>query len=511
MFSFRHHLAPFSLFAVTAIAALAFSGCASEYVSLVKLGNPYGQSYSVVVSKTTYTDAEWKQVADYMVQKHNASLVIYDNSVDESRVELAKHMPRYTAFVARPEECGRDYIASIHRLTRRLDDDPYLDTQWGVITGSDAENALRVASSAKPLTVQSALATTGLNAALFDEYFLLSDANPPGSWLWKKPDGSTTRGRDNLPKNEAKTWAEHFETTPFDLVVTSSHGFENGVEMPFGRGIIRAVDGNLYALTNPKQQKPGPEDTALAPSSNPKVYFPVGNCLVGHVNNQHCMVTTMMGPNGVNQMAGYTVNTWFGRGGWDMLNIWQTIPGRNTFSESFFFNQQWMLHDIAQLDPNALEYKMPLGTGDVNMGPHIKAMMDMKLKLDPRKIKPGSKLSPDTQLAGLLWDIDTVAFYGDPAWKAAFEPTKEPSFMSAGITTDGDEHTFEMEILDNASAMANNAPLGVIFTTRISDVKIISGQQYDPIVSDNFILLLKPKPQAGERFIVVKFSGKVIK
>ncbi|MDR2845629.1 MAG: hypothetical protein LBV28_06045 [Puniceicoccales bacterium] len=507
--------------------SLTLTACAADY-SIVATGSPYGNSYAVVVSKATYAQKDWRGVADALVRKHAATLVIYDGAVAESRTALSAKMPRFTAFVARPEECGRDYIAEVHRLTRRLDDDPWLDTQWGVITGADASQALRVASVTAPLEIKKVLTTTHLNSALFDDYFVIGDGRQSDTWLWKKADGTTEQGTPQASaagsigvlRNSASTfgndhaaqWAKHLEMNP-DLVVSSAHGYENGLEMPFSRGIVRVVNGKLYPIPSVRQQVPSPGTAPIGESSNSKVYFPLGNCLIGHVNGQHCMVTTMMGPYGVNQLAGYTVNTWFGRGGWGMLGVWQTLPGRNSFGESFFFNQQGMLRDIAAIDPKALDYKIRLGSGNVEIEGHIRDMIGAGLKFDPRKTNPsrGGTKSPDYQLAGLLWDIDTVAFYGDPAWRAVLNSEKEPRFLTTGLVSNGNTHTFTVEILNETVAAQNSTPIGVIFTTRLKNVKILSGQEYEPVVADNFILLFNPRPKAGEKEIVVKFSGEPVK
>ncbi len=39
-------------------------------------------------------------------------------------------------------------------MTRKLDDDPYTDTSWGVLTGYDWENALAIAKHREPLVVK---------------------------------------------------------------------------------------------------------------------------------------------------------------------------------------------------------------------------------------------------------------------------------------------------------------------------------------------------------------------
>ena len=499
------------------------SGCVhGEKYYLADTSTPYGNSYAVVVSKETYALEDWHEVADALVDKHpGATLVIYENSVANARESLAKQMPFCTGFVARPAECGRDYIAEVHRLTRKLDDDPWLDTLWGVITGKDAAQALRVVKATAPLEIHRALATTGIDGRLLDDYYLISDGTP-GTWRWTESETILDEngkkltkikppktGRFKTPAEDVAAWAEHFAASP-DLIVTSAHGYENGVEMPFSRGIIRVVKGALYPFADVRQTRPAEGAESLLPSPNPKVYFPVGNCLVGHVNNPDCMVTAMMGAHGVNQLAGYTVNTWFGRGGWDMLKLWQSHPGRNTFSESFFFNQQWMLHDIKELDPKGLEYKIKLGTGEVKVAHHVADMLAFGLKFDPRNRGKGQK-SPDRQLIGLLWDIDTVAFYGDPAWRARFaRPKGMNSPFSAGMNSENNHHKFYIKIHNAMEAKENKTPVGIIFGTRLKNVKLLTGQEYEPIVADNFILVLKPWPRKDETEINIEFEGDPI-
>jgi zinc protease len=486
------------------------SGCVAPQYSIVELGTPYSLTHAVVVSTQTLEDAAWREVAETLVAQRNAKLITYDAKagVASARDALAAVMPRYTSFVVKPENCGRRFIAEVHRLTRKLDDDPWLDTQWGVITGVDAARALKLVRAADPLVVNRTLATTSLDYSLFSEFFLLCD-DTPGGWLHKKPDDTVLRGRDDLGKPEAIAWADFFNSAP-DLIVSSSHGDENGFELPYHRGAIRARKGALYALTDTSRSRPPRSAKPLPPSGNPKVFFPVGNGLVGHItgNGADSVATAMLGDYGVKQMVGYTVPTEFGRGGWDMLSLWQTLPGRNSFSEAFFFNQQQMLHDIAAISPDALAYAPRLGEGERTVEDHVAAMVAEKLKFDPRNLRRGGRRSPDWQLAGLLWDIDTVAFFGDPAWNATLaNPKKIPGFLALGIVSRGDEHRLSVTVRDAARAAANTAPVGVIFSRRLRDVEILEGKEYEPVVADNFILLLKPRPQKGESELIVRFKG----
>ena len=55
-------------------------------------------------------------------------------------------------------------------------------------------------------------------------------------------------------------------------------------------------------------------------SNNPKVYLPIGNCLMGHIDGPNAMALAWMNNVGVRQMIGYTVLTWYGYGGWGVLD-----------------------------------------------------------------------------------------------------------------------------------------------------------------------------------------------
>ena len=105
-------------------------------------------------------------------------------------------------------------------------------------------------------------------------------------------------------------------------------------------------------------------------------------------------------------MIGYTVPTWYGYAGWGMLDYFVEQPGRFSLAEAFVANQLALVHRLATCFPG-LE----------------------KANADGR---PGSRgeLSQAAREAGLSWndadgllyDRDTLAFYGDPAWDARMAP-----------------------------------------------------------------------------------------
>jgi zinc protease len=503
-----------ALFIVLAGLLLASAGCTKNTYSLAQKDTPYAASYAIVVSAETYALEDWRAVADALAAKHpGAALVIHEGAVANARDKLAAQMPLFTAFVARPGECGREYIAEVHRLTRKLDDDPWLDTHWGVITGTTAKDALRLATApARTHYIRRALATTNLDDRLLDELSLVSDETP-GAWAWKKPDKTFPHGRFKTAEEDVAAWAEHLSIAP-DLIATASNssGGENGFEMPFNRGAIRVARGTLYPFTDVRQTQPAEGAAPLLASASPKVWFPLGNNSAAHVNAPLCLATVMLGEHGANQAAGYTVDTWFGCGGRDILALWQAHPGRNTFAESFFFNQQWMLASVAALDPKGLDYKIRRADGTVKGSGHVAAMVAAGLKFDPRNLREGDiGKSPDRRLAGLLWEMDAIAFYGDPAWRVLFDRPKEMnSPYSADVNSEGDRHVFKIVIHNAAEHAQDKTPVGLVFGTRLKNVRLLSGAEYEPVLADNFILLLKPHPAKGEAELRVEFAGEPV-
>ena len=101
--------------------------------------------YAVVVSKATHANKDWKPVVTTLVKKHDGKVIEYEGDFGGVLGKLRAQFPRHTCFVATPEEATGPFVARVHQLTRELDDDPYTDTFWGVLTGYNAANALAIA------------------------------------------------------------------------------------------------------------------------------------------------------------------------------------------------------------------------------------------------------------------------------------------------------------------------------------------------------------------------------
>ncbi|HEX4590237.1 MAG TPA: hypothetical protein VH120_09940, partial [Gemmataceae bacterium] len=336
--------------------------------------------YAVVVSGKTLNDPEWQKVVRTLTAKHGGWVATYDKLDDVKPIlTMGGRMPRYACFVATPEEATREFVAQVHRLTRKLDDDPYTDVIWGILTGYDAANALRIARQTEPLVIKRAAAGTEIALS----------ACPEGVWFSELDAGKLVRktaGHEPVveqgPADSTKAIVDVLNDGQADLFVTSGHATERDWQIGFRykNGQFRAQAGQLFGVNTKRERFP-------IHSSNPKAYLAVGNCLMGHINGPDSMALAYLNGGGVDQMIGYTELTWFGYGGWGCLDYFLEQPGRFTLAEAFYANQQALLH--------VLETRYP----------------------ELAKTENGR-----TSRNGYLYDRDAVAFYGDPAWSVKMAP-----------------------------------------------------------------------------------------
>jgi len=234
-------------------------------------------SYAVVVKKSTAEDPQWQKVVAALKEKHNASVITYDASVDESLDALEKEFPRYTCFVAKPEEAGRVFVAQVHQLTRKLDDDPYTDTFWGILTGYDVANALAIASHSEPLVVKKVASGTefATDTVIEGQWY---DELVKNKHVKKEPGGKAEELKG--PDDTTKPLVDLLNSYKADLMITSGHATERDwqIGFRFRSGQFRCADGRLYGLDTQGTKHP-------IDSPNPKVYMPIGNCLMGHVKD----------------------------------------------------------------------------------------------------------------------------------------------------------------------------------------------------------------------------------
>jgi hypothetical protein len=325
--------------------------------------------YAVIASPVTLESPEWRTAAEALAAKHSNEAVtdIIAENPTNALARLREIRPRYVAFLMRSEEFGHSTLVALKRMMREIDEDPFDDAIWGIVTGPDSATALRIARSENPKVVRSVLATTGVEENIAPgEVAVLSDANPPGEWWRKGADGAVVRHSET--GSVERVFADAWATIDPELMLTSSHATERNLEMPFSLGNLIATNGT-FAVT-PKVEWRGEALPLPAPKVE-KVWLAPGNCLIANHTADDDMVMTALSFGKVNQFAGYIKKTWFGFAGWTA----------------------WRYFGIAGYPMNVSHYA-------------ANQWLVLKLHL-------GEATDPH-ELAGLMWDLDATVFYGDP-------------------------------------------------------------------------------------------------
>ena len=394
------------------------------------------------------------------------------------------------------------YIIALNRMSREVDDDIYADYLWGVITGYDAEAALRMVRDARePLVIRSAVSTLREvgSGKWFDSFAYVDDRNA-GICGEKKPGADsvshyrTERLLEDGRPDLLRSFCDFYAAYDPDLITTASHATERNLEMPFSVGNLRARDGALYA-----DFPEGPE--ALKESGKRRVFLPIGNCLIGNVNNtRESMAIAWMNSAHASAMAGYVVPTWYGRNGWGGLKYWLTTPGRYSLAEAFYLNQQDMLHQIDSWDPELCRKPFPYG-------PEGFAEEDLAKASEVA----GHELTVDE--LGFFFDRDVLAFYGDPAWNVRLKELPEENDFTVTASNEGGQYVLTVTTSENFSAerMAGShfkeehvkdLPFSYFFPERLKNPRLAEGETWDATVDENFLLIYNPGFEPGRSYTI---------
>jgi hypothetical protein len=462
------------------------------FAMLAQAASP-ASDYAVVVSRSTQADAGWREVVEALRQKHAAAVFTYETNVDETLPALRELFPRYACFVARPQEATREFVARVHRLTRRLDDDPYPDCFWGILTGFDAANALRIAKCQQPLTIRKAAAGTPIPLQLCEEGVWYSELDA-GKTMKKETGGEPKESK--VPADTTEAVAKALNEYQADLFITSGHATEHDWQMGYRyrNGQFRCENGVLYGLDTQGHKHP-------VHSPNPKVYMPVGNCLMGHIDGTNAMALAFLNSGGVNQMLGYTVTTWYGYAGWGCLDYFLEQPGRFTFAEAFLANQAALVYRLQTYFPDLVNVA-------TDRGGNPSAAV---------KVGEGAKAAGLTAQdgSGLVYDRDVLAFYGDPAWEARL--AAGPTAWKQTLKEDKGVWTFEIqpqlgektfEPLDTNGSQRGGRPIIQFFPRRLTNIEVTKGAELKPVVTKNFILVPNPRQCDPAKKYVVEFKAK---
>jgi hypothetical protein len=347
----------------------------------------------------------------------------YKKDVREVLPDLQKFLPYCTCFVTPKELAGRKFTGEISRMAREILPDPYGDTFWGIITGYDTSDIRRVAEFEGPINITDALDMVGgfhhslmRRCYSFDETqkdFNLRITDPA-----KKYDNEKTR----TDKDFTEQFLKLVKGGGFQIMMTSGHASEHDWASGYLSNNMYLIDrkGGLAARDTRGRVTEFKDMT-------PKIWCAAGNCLIGNIphGEDSCMATAMIHSFGVYQLMGYTIETWFGRQGWTAQGMLTDYPGYYSFNEAFHFTNAWIVENLVKRNLNHLT----LDTSDYNT-------FEIKAAQTLRGIR-FRNTEEQREALGLLYDRDVVAFYGDPAVRAAIDP-KPGQTLKLERSTDAD-------------------------------------------------------------------------
>ena len=462
--------------------------------------------YVVIASKSVNQNEAWREVVNKLAAKHDAEVLLFAESPCETKERLQKIKPRYVAVVDMPENIGRDYVIEFHHTSRDIDSDIYADFMWGIITGYDAEAAMRmVDNSTEPLVVKDAVATImELNSAKWFDNYAWIDDHTKGLWGEKRGFDGEIRTGMVAPEEVLPKFTELYAEYDPDLIVTAAHATQQNLEMPYSLGNLKPRNGKLYA----KDRFTGAE-WDLKESGKRRVYTAVGNCLIGDMNNtKESMAAAWMNGSNAATMVGYVVTTWHGRNGWGALKYWVSNPERYTLAEAVYINQQDLVHQHNEWTPALLkerynfcdEFMEELTTA----AGRVSEVTGREVDLDNAQ---------DWDMIGFWHDRDVLVYYGDPKWEVRLQSAGEQDYTVTSerkgkryivtITTGKD---FSMEKMRGDKFKQEHVldlPFSYIFPERLKSPRLMGDKWDKAVVDENFMLLYDAEFEPSSTYEII--------
>lgn len=425
----------------------------------------------MIVSNNTLRDTNWKVIVEELVSKYSAHLLTYENDIYEVRLKVAGLAPDFVCFVAKPEEAKPEFVKKVNRFIRELDEDPYPDSIWAILTGYVWEDALRIVKC-KGFKVRRMLSGCSVSWLKYVREGIATSEVEYGKMWIKYSNGTIVEKKG--PEDRTLYLASLINTNKFDIFITSGHGNHDRWQLhypdPGKEGFFISERGRIYATAHNMS-------ALLLNSSNPKIYFGLGNCYIGSIINENSMPLAWIHSCNAYFYTGYVIEE--GPHSYMMGGIpaYFFVQDNYTWAEAFFANTVSLVFDLTH------------GT-------------------------------PGPNLSWLEVDIDGAALYGEPALEVRAELAVKPLYSKyiryRPLGKDYYEVTVKIKMNRDGTPgwngkWGNRHPV-IILPTRVDNITILSTNAYKAIVTDNFVLLYvwkkgDPPLKAGEeRFVVFKAS-----
>ena len=360
--------------------------------------------YVVLVGKSVYADVSWDKVVNRLTEIHQAKVVNYDKLPSEALPLLKELSPRYVAVIEKPEYINRDFIINLNRMSREIDDDFYGDFLWGIITGYDADAALRLVERAQnPKEIKSAWCI-GVNDFKDGKYFeQMGLSTEENEWREKNTEfNQDMAGRYKELANKVVSWGEQHNP---DLIIYQVEEFKNQFNLV-------SLDDYREGKIVPRQGKLWWGDRKLKLGNNSRVCFtPMSGA--NTFGTKESVPVVWLSDLDVTALIGSMEISFHGRGEWGTLKYWMTDAGRFTLAEAHFLNQQDMLCKLNRWSPKLLQecYKFNKDTSKLVLN-YYRSYNEYESKIEELT---GSKQEMLDKFS-YLYERDIMVYYGDPAW-----------------------------------------------------------------------------------------------
>ena len=415
-------------------------------------------TYAVVIKQSTYDIPDWRAVADALLARYPSQLFIWNSSLFEVQGAVGDYLPTHVGLVCELTTASPSFVQhTVWSFMRGLDTDIYCDAVWGILTGYDAADALRLATCPDAVEVRTLLSgTTSCDLTYYTQGISTSEATY-GRYYTKQSDSETATEFNDGPTDRTE-WLvtminegiDIFDHAPVDIFYTSGHGGHNVWQMHYPtsglEGYFRSSPGFVYG-------DPYDGRDINIESTNPKIYFGLGNCDIGQIQNSGSMAPGWIHRGGAYQYTGYVIpegGTSHQHGG--TKAYFYRVSRSNTWAESYFLANQALRFDILNNTPGA---------------------------------------SPP--------DLNGSALYGDPAMEMVMSHDgvyREPLFSTElTVCTGATRDTVTYRITMNregspgyTSKWGERHP-AIILTFVAEDIQIIYTEAMSTVVEDNFALM----------------------
>ncbi|MCK4302692.1 MAG: T9SS type A sorting domain-containing protein [Candidatus Eisenbacteria sp.] len=424
----------------------------------LELGRELPRAYAVVIKQSTYDDPDWRLVADALLARYDSELFIWTSSLYDVLADLTAYQPTHIGFVCDVPTASPSFVqSSVWPIVRILDPDTYGDAIWGIITGFDAQDALNLVTGPTGFEVKTVLGGTGscdldyytqgirTYEATYCQYSIKYPDSPDPVTFY---DGPTDRTEWLVTMiNEG---IDVLGYDPVDIFYTSGHGNYNQWQLHYPtsglEGYFRSSNGQAYG-------DPYSGANININSTNPKIFFGLGNCYIGKIIHGGCMAPCWIHTAGAYQYTGYVIAegaTCHQHGG--TKAYFYRVARNYTWAEAYFLANQALRFDQVNSTPGA---------------------------------------SPP--------DLNGSALYGDPGMQVVMSQEgifREPLFSTALTVTHGgaqDTVTFRMTMNREGSpgytSKWGERHPAVILPFRAEGVTILNTNAMAVVVTENFALM----------------------